>query len=673
MKGSRRRPGKVPPDEHGRAHPGVLGEGGVPVDPYLQWAVATNYVYLPGHPGQDLPILIKLKGGLTAQAFASKNWGDVRPPADLDEWFTIPQIYRKLPAGLAPLEYCTAEVRRESVSRLFAAPFTSVIERFELSDPVGHTMAPIVAAGQAAGAWTPKVIVGVIDDGLPFANVRFRDTITSTRVEFLWDQDRATDLSKATIDTFLAQCQHAGLVDEDEVYRLAGYDYRVSGHKSWARRATHGAHVMDWACGLDLSKVAADSPRIIGVQLPSQVTANPQGGMLGAYAFVALLYILNRADQVAASYGSGPLPVVVNLSYGVNHGPHDGTSLLERAIDTVTVLRRLVKPLTMVLAAGNSHLTRCHAHFKLDPVVTPSHTLEWRVLPDDATTSHLEIWLPYDAGTKQVEVEVETPDHTHLGPVQEGDPLLLWPSPMTPLLAVWYPGAPAFGARNVISLSLAPTTSLGSNTPVAPSGPWRIKVTNVGGTALWLDSWILRDDTPFGYPIRGRQSRFEDPLYERFDSQGRPSEVDLLASYVKRDSSINGIATGRETVVIGGCRRSDLVSARYSAGGPTLKPSAIQPAPRLGPDATAVAEWSVACRGMLASGTRSRSIVSVNGTSVSAPQVTRFIAGTMALGNAGDRTEVATEGANNPTPKIPAKRGNYGYVDPQYAPIKVER
>src|SRR5262249_22107854 len=153
--------------------------------------------------------------------------------------------------------------------------------------------------------------------------------------------------------------------------------------------------------------------------------------------------------------------------------------------------------------------------------------------------------------------------------------------PARPLLKVSYPAVPAFGARNVISFWLAPTTTLKPGTPVAPSGTWRIKVTNVGATSLWIDSWIWRDDTPFGYPIRGRQSRFEDARYEgtRFDSQGRLSEVDDPSSYIRRDGSINGIATGRRTVVIGGCRLSDLKAAPYSAGGPTLKPNAVQGAP----------------------------------------------------------------------------------------------
>jgi hypothetical protein len=76
---------------------------------------------------------------------------------------------------------------------------------------------------------------------------------------------------------------------------------------------------------------------------------------------------------------------------------------------------------------------------------------------------------------------------------------------------------------------------------------------------------------------------------------------------------------------------------------------------------------------MLAAGTRSGSVVAVNGTSVAAPQVTRWIAGRMAAGFSGDGAEVIAEGANNPTPDIPEKRGKYGYVSSGYSTIEVDR
>lgn len=663
-----RQVGRTPPPD--RPGPKGLGGGGVPIDPYLRWAIATNYAYLPGDPAGGLPILIKLKEGLTAQRFATKEWGDVVPPADMDSWFRIHDIYKEPPAGLGPLQYSTAVVDPDSMHRLLDPdpenPFAKVIEGIELSDPVGNTNVPLQVAQQAATGWNPSVIVGVIDDGLPFANVRFRDTNISTRIEYLWDQDRGIVLSKAAIDGFLVASAPTGNVDEDEVYRRAGYDYAVTGHKSWARRATHGAHVMHVACG-DL--VTPPYPRIIGVHLPNAVTADTSGVRLFVHAIVGILNILGWADTVAAANGSGPVPVVVNLSYGINHGPHDGTSWFEMLVDMITAMRRTVKPFTVVLAAGNSHLARCHACFNLAPGPANARPLDWRVLPDDATPGFVELWLPAGAAAAQVKVEVRTPGNVLLGPIPWGTLSSPLPSAAVPWLTASYPALPPVGSGRIsVLLILLPTATLDPTKIVAPSGTWRITVENMGAAPLLIDAWIGRDDTPFGYPIRGRQSRFEDAQYVRFDPQGRLLEVDGGPSYVRREGSINGLATGYLTAVIGGCRRSDRISPRYSAGGPTLQQALIGMAPRTGPDATAATEWSPAHPGWLATGTRSHSVIAMNGTSVAAPHVTRWISGRMALGFNGDRTEVAAEGALHPTPNISVLRGNQGFV-PEYSPI----
>src|SRR5207237_8947118 len=128
------------------------------------------------------------------------------------------------------------------------------------------------------------------------------------------------------IDYLLNQSTHAGLGDEDEVYRKAG-------QKLAGRRAAHGTHVMDIACGLDPQDATATSPYLIGVQLPKWVTEETSGALLTPLVTAAIDYILNRADLIAADENTGPIPAVINLSYGTIAGPHDGTGALEAAID----------------------------------------------------------------------------------------------------------------------------------------------------------------------------------------------------------------------------------------------------------------------------------------------------------------------------------------------------
>ena len=81
-----------------------------------------------------------------------------------------------------------------------------------------------------------------------------------------------------------------------------------------------------------------------------------------------------------------------------------------------------------------------------------------------------------------------------------------------------------------------------------------------------VHAWVARDETLPGYPQAGRQSFFDDPAYQRFDYAGRDLETDDTAnSVVKRRGTINSIATGASTIVMGGYLRKEMVPAKYSS------------------------------------------------------------------------------------------------------------
>jgi hypothetical protein len=640
------------------------------IDPYLNWAIATDFAYLGGDSVEWYPLLLELRDTWVAQ-FAGK----VNGSEDLDPKIRVAPIYQKPPSAIneKQLTFCTALVTRSVLVDLFGNRTAVLpgISRFELGTPVvPHFPLGLPLAPPVLGTNPPKAaVVAVIDDGLAFAHERFRNKTGGTRFKYFWNQDDTTginpppgfgwgrELAETEINTLLTSCTHSGIVDEDELYSRAGQNLA-------ARRAKHGTHVMDLACGLPPNEVIPSSPYLIGVQLPRWVTTETSGGTLTPPVLDALHYILNRADQIAAQENTAALPVVVNLSYGNIAGPHDGTAPLEAAIDQLVAARPT--PLRVVLPAGNHYLARCHTRFSLPAATSMPARIEhlrWRVQPDDRSGSFMQIWLPY--ATTQVaptvEVRITTPSGQQSPWIVPGG-FWNWPSSINTLFRADYVPTPSLGNRPLILLSMSPTAEVTTAPRTAPSGKWRVEVRNTG-PAITVDAWVQRGDTPFGYPLRGRQSRFDDSRYVRFDLAGRPEENDIGPSHIRRKRTLNALATGRQAIVIGGFRRSDYAAYRHSGAGPIITPPG-GPAWRDGPDATAVGQDSVALHGVLAAGTRTGSVFAMEGTSVAAPQVTRLIAAWMTLGLASDRTAVQVFATlNDPAPPLPPERGGAGRIE----------
>ena len=628
------------------------------IAPYVEWAVATDFAYLPG---VWFRVLLELE--TSAAGFAFDIERDDRGLRDL---IRVPSIYQtpsrefKKDDGKICMAIMTKEAlialvagegHKDTLSRL--QPIKEALKRIDLGTPAGEPFEPSpVAAIDKPLAITParNAIVAVIDDGLAFAHERFRFADGTSRFKYFWNQDPETniapgfgwghELTQPQINHLLSSCTDSGIVNEEGVYRRAAQNLV-------ARRAKHGTHVMDIACGLDPKEVTASSPYLIGVQLPKWVTEETSGASLTPLVHAAIAYILDRADRIAADEDTGPLPVVINLSYGTIAGPHDGTGQLEAEIDRWIATR--AAPLSIVLPAGNHYLARCHASFKLrasEASSAPVKQLHWRVQPDDKSCSFAEIWLPKFAQhhtRPKVALRITTPTGASSRWILPGGSWLFSLANSVRFQADYY-DLP--GDRPWIKLAMSPTAEMTENPRTAPSGSWLIELRNDGGE-IEVEAWVQRGDTPFGYPLSGRQSRFDDKEYKRFDLAGRPRQDDSGPSCIHRRGTLNALATGKFATVIGGFRHSDRAASEYSGSGPAATPL-------VGPDAVAIADDSVAMRGVLASGTRSGSVVAMNGTSVAAPQVTRWISKQMTNHLPSERMDVqAFAKANDPMAPAP--------------------
>lgn len=563
------------------------------LDPYLLWHSAT-------HPNATSLVPIAL------QFVPGSGWEHDALLARL-----VPACYHGARFGTARVDLAS------TLLTLLGERYNGYIERIRLGRA---WRAPELLDAAALGGAPPPLggdVIAVIDDGCAFANERFRRSDAKaagwhSRIGCLWDQGRGPgarapwrpvadfgyghELVGADIDALLAAHTSGGIVDEDAVYHAAG-EQRTD------NLALHGTHVLDLAGGADPHD--ADVPTLIFVQLPREAVRDTSGGWLNTHVLDALWYIQSRVQPDAR--------LVVNLSFGAMAGPHDGSSLLEQAMDDFC--RRRPEDFALVLPAGNAHGSDCHAELRLEPGASGVFT--WRVRPDDPTDSFIELYLEGD-DTAAVRAELLPPALPSSGVVGFDRALVARDAAGLARCALVCVGPRAAEREARIVVMLAPSDPLGRSIAMAPAGDWRLRLYNGGASKVRVPAWIERDGraeiAPFG---AGAQARFVE----------LPAGADVAARLMQ-ERSLNSIAHGTEPIVVGACVGSEpLRMSGYSGSGPARAPST-----RLGPDVVAVAEEAPTYDGVPAAGSRSGFRFRLNGSSVAAPQVARRL---MALMRAG--------------------------------------
>jgi hypothetical protein len=628
-------------------------------DAYLPWARATGFRDA-GPAGAECGwhwLLLELKEEVPARRFAERARAGAR------DQLRVPAHYLQPPRGLEDSRYCTAACTRDFLDLLSGAAqggagheLVAMIERFEIGFLTAVLPDPDAQPAQVdvGDLPPPAVVIGVVDDGIAFAHERFRcrraNGQPATRLLAFWDQSleplpdgpwvHGPVHDRARLDDALHAAMHGGRLVEAQAY--AGLGYREVRH-----RVTHGTHVMDLACGADPGDDPA--PPIVAVQLPAAAIADTSCASTTVYMLDAIRFVLASAD--AAVPPSGRIcPAVINLSIGNIAGPHDGSSIFEQALDEMMALR---DDCHLVLAAGNSYLSRCHAWIAVEAGAVAE--LDWQIQPGDGTPSYLEIWVGdaeggvADVSAVQLSVTPPAGQPVSVGLGQgavlhiDGEPVAM----------IGWQAQVANGRRAMALIAVAPTACEAGWPQPAPCGAWHVALHNRGSVELECRAYVQRDDAPLGRPTLGRQSWIEDPDYHRFDRRGGVQLRDSRAAFVRRSGTLNGLASGALVHVAGGAMTDanrPAPPARYSSvplpdereGGGGLRP-------------LVVTEDSAVLHGVLAAGSASGSRVALSGTSMAAPQLARLIAEDLARrGTAAQGWVTTLDHQDQPVPLAPA-------------------
>ena len=647
----RRPPGRGATVSPGNPEPPLDGE----IDPYLRWAISTDWrgFARAGHwldPRGSSDQRVRIIACAKDDEALQKAFDDI-------DLLDIANAYKDAvpcPKSQRRALHFTATVRDKNLGTL-KTKHSGI--QWELATPVRDPSAP--ARASAHGYFGPtrdvKVfvptspfgeiksgmveqrsidgpVVAVIDYGCPFLHDHFCYGST-TRVAALWDQgarsnpgdkndqdslDRGWavpvdfghgyELGAKAMNAMREQLCAAN-ADFNEATAYAGIKYLTANDDPRRRVhfATHGAHVLDMAAGgLDPLTDQADhasNARLVFVQLPALTAADSAGGSLGAHLLDAVRYVLHVCAPEAK--------LVINISYGSFAGPHDGTSLIERALDELLDIRR--DNFAIVLGAGNARGAACHVRRRV--AFERSALLHLNMVAGDSTDTFVEVgYTPPPLG-QHLEVRVRRANEKWghwVGPKQSAK-LLDLASDEVVGQVMHGAGKPAsrFGqkpgrSRAMILLALRPSaTPIDDDGPLVDAGLWEMEIQLVGATVhskpVELQAWIERDD-PADYSGRSQSSFLG---LEPDDSH------DCLSS----------IATGIHTVVVGGFRVSDDSVTAYSSRGPR-RPDQL-------PLILAACELDETEPGINAAAVRSGETLKMNGTSVAAPVLARRLMNAM--------------------------------------------
>lgn len=170
------------------------------------------------------------------------------------------------------------------------------------------------------------VVIGLIDIGVEYGHLAFRDADGNCRIKAVWNQ-------RSSFGTPPEDFDYGVEYDTPEKISQAVFDTATE---------FHGCHTMGTAAGSDYESAfygVAPEADIVFVSLDQENSVAIADG---------ISYIFDYADRVGK-------PCVINMSLGDHIGPHNGTSPLDLFIDNVTGPGRII-----VGACGNEGAEKLH-------------------------------------------------------------------------------------------------------------------------------------------------------------------------------------------------------------------------------------------------------------------------------------------------------------------------
>lgn len=322
------------------------------------------------------------------------------------------------------------------------------------------------------------VLVAIIDSGIDYANLDFRNADGTTKIYALWDQTipgnppegyvQGTEYTQEKINEALQQenrTERMKIVPSED---RSGHGTAVAGIAAGNGRGSKGARYQGVASESGILVVKLGTPREEGFPRTTELMQ-------------AIDYVVKKAQRAGR-------PVAINISFGNTYGSHTGTSLLERFIADIANLWKSV----ICIGMGNEGESAGHTAGTLEENTEERIPLAVQM---KETAINVQIWKSYH---DIVDISLISPAGVQIGPIPEVIGTQRFVVGDTEILL--YYGEPSpFHVSQEIFIEFLPKDSY-----ITP-GIWQFVLTPrkivTGEYDLWLPSEnVLNRGTAFRYP-----------------------------------------------------------------------------------------------------------------------------------------------------------------------------
>ncbi len=251
-------------------------------------------------------------------------------------------------------------------------------------------------------------LVACLDSGVDFYHPDFRNADGTTRIAVMWDQTTPGNPPEGytTGSVYTTEDINAAIEAREAGSSGQGND---QGQPDRGRDIVpefdatgHGTAVL----GIMAGNGRGSNRGIVGVAPEAEIIVvklgNPDGR--GFPRTTQLMLAIDFAVRYAMGTGK---PLAINISFGNNYGAHNGDSILERYMDTVSNLYKM----SIVTGTGNDGITARHTAGNLSG--GQRETVEIYVA-DYMNSFNLQIWKHY---LDDFDIFIKSPANRQIGPL----------------------------------------------------------------------------------------------------------------------------------------------------------------------------------------------------------------------------------------------------------------